>query len=999
MIPAAGGVGEYLASLRRSTTFGPQVIAHRSSEQRGGIFAAPEMQQELIAPQLLQLLESRGIGRLYAHQAEAIAHIRDGRNVIVATPTASGKSLIYNLPVFQELLKDPHSKALYLFPLKALAQDQLQTINELAAALPEETVASGRNLAASYDGDTSPYRRRKLREQLPAILITNPDMLHLSLLPYHQRWHHFFAKLRYIVIDEIHSYRGVFGSHVSWVLRRLLRLCRLHGSSPVLILASATVGNPTTLARELCGQPFVEVTESGAPQAGKHTTLINPLDSAAGAATQLLAAAVQRRLRTIIYTQSRKMTELITIWAGKRLPEARERIASYRAGFLPEDRREIESRLASGDLLAVISTSALELGIDIGSLDICILVGYPGSIMASRQRAGRVGRSNRESAVILLGQEDALDQYFMRNPDDFFSRPVESVTLNPANPCIAGQHLCCAAAEQPLRAGEPLLDSRQLAPAMAGAVECGELLQSADGNTWFAARKYPQRRLNIRGSGRPFTICSTHLSTPLGEVDGNRVFSECHPGAIYLHMARSYRVEALDTANAEVRVTPDSPNYFTRPLASKETTIVETFSSRRQGEVELSFGKLRVTETIIGYEKIRTGSMHSLGRFKLNLPPQTFVTEGFWITLPPEFMNLCVAQQLHYMGGIHAMEHAIIGLMPLFVLCDRNDLGGISYPWYEPLASSTIFVYDGQAGGTGLSREAFADISSLLNKTLRATASCPCQSGCPSCVHSPKCGSGNRPIDKAAALLLLRTLVESGSGRNRPDPMPPPQVRPLAAQVEAKDEIGIEFPENYCVFDLETRRSAAEVGGWHRAQRMGLSVAVLYDNRRQGYYSYREEEVEALIERLFSFELIIGFNNKRFDNRVLSAYTQRPLASLPSLDLLEQITLQLGYRLSLDRLAEKTLGKSKQANGLQALEWYRQGAWEQLTAYCREDVALTRDLFLFGYRQHYLLFQNKAEQVVRLPVHFQAAIRRLGKGKPSDGPAAMARPDWQRSSP
>lgn len=497
MISERGTVAEYLSSLLNSEQYGPQVVAQRTFPPSEPVFGATD---SVLPHALNDVLEKNGIHKLYSHQAKAIDLVLHQKNVLVATPTASGKSLIYNLPVLSNLITNPHSKALYLFPLKALAQDQVKNIENMSVHLPEHFEMRGRAAAAIYDGDTSAYHRKKIRENLPGILVTNPDMLHMALLPYHDLWGNLFCNLTHVVIDEVHTYRGVFGSHMAWVIRRFKRICKLYGSDPVFVLSSATVGNPEELGTNIISDPVEIITSSGTPRPPRNVALFNPLDSAPYAATMLLEAAVRRGLRTIVYTQSRKMTELITMWTTKRIAELKDKITSYRAGFLPEDRRKIEKKLADGSLLGVISTSALELGIDIGNLDICILVGYPGSMMATWQRAGRVGRSQQESLVVLVGHEDALDQYFMRHPDDFFSRDVEAIVLNPDNPTIIKQHLTCAAAEAPLTADDPLCSTgnQNLLDTL---TREGKLLCSADGNTWFSARKYPQRDVSLRGGG------------------------------------------------------------------------------------------------------------------------------------------------------------------------------------------------------------------------------------------------------------------------------------------------------------------------------------------------------------------------------------------------------------------------------------------------------------------------------------------------------------------
>ncbi len=968
-----GSVAEYLTALKSSERFGPQVVASRHFPASGSVNSPTP--GDLAAP-LLGLLQKLKIDKLYSHQCTAIEHILHGHNVLVATPTASGKSMIYNLPVFSTLINHPHAKALYLFPLKALAQDQIKTIDEMAAHLPEFFYDRGVYGAAIYDGDTSSYWRKKIRENLPGILITNPDMLHLAMLPYHDIWGNLFSNLTHVVIDEVHTYRGIFGSHMSWVIRRLKRICTLYGAKPTFILSSATVGNPGELGKALVGSSVRVVTSSGSPRPPRNMVLLNPYESAPYAATMLLESAVRRGLRTIVYTQSRKMTELITMWTGKRIEDLKEKIASYRAGFLPEDRRQIEQRLADGTLLGVITTSALELGIDIGNLDICIMVGYPGSMMATWQRAGRVGRGRQESLVVLVGHEDALDQHFMRHPEDFFDRDVEAVVLNPDNHTIARQHLTCAAAEAPLTEDDPICSIDGGSHLLDALTAGGDLLNSADGKTWFAARKYPQRDVNLRGGGNRYNILQSSGRETLGDIDGFRAFKECHEGAVYLHMARSWLVNTLDIEGREVLVTPFKGHYFTRALSHKTTHILQTLESCAIGSTKIHFGHLRVTETVTGYQKHLLGTQKVIGRYPLDLPPQIFETEGIWLEIPQELMHHLEQQQVHFMGGIHAVEHAMIAMMPLLVLCDRNDIGGISHPWHEELEKPAIFIYDGYSGGAGLTRKGFTLIEELMRKTLTAVSDCPCDTGCPSCVHSPKCGSGNRPIDKHACIKVLAGLLENN--RNAASPLysktrHPAKKEPLADDT-AETASSFVLPERYGVFDVETQRSAQDVGGWHRAERMGISVAVLYDGRKDAYYSFKEHEIEKLLKRLLQLDLIIGFNNKRFDNRVLSAYTSLKLSKLPSMDILEEITGQLGYRLSLDRLAEHTLGVKKTGNGLMALKWYKQGQMDLLTKYCRKDVEITRNLFLYGIRKKHLLFRNKAGKVVRLPVDFQKSI-------------------------
>lgn len=975
-------VTEYLSSLKNSPKFGPQVVCHRD-------FTAINAKYAHALPPLNKILrnclEQTGISKLYSHQHQAICSIIAKHDVLVATPTASGKSMIYNLPVLNDLFCDDPGHSLYLFPLKALAQDQRNVLEKLFQKLPVAVQVKHQPFSALFDGDTSSYSRRKIRENPPRVLFTNPEMVHLSLLPYHQNWIDFFSRLRYVVIDEVHCYRGVLGSHMAWVLRRLQRIASYYGAQPVFILLSATIGNPKELGELLLNKPVEVINDSGAPQAEKHMVFINPWDSAAYTASQLLEAAVKRSLRTIVYTQSRKMTELINLWTAPRLGHLSTKLSAYRAGFLPEERREIEQQLFSGELLGVISTSALELGIDIGDLDLCILVGYPGSIMATWQRGGRVGRKLRPSAIIMIAQEDALDQYFMRQPGDFFARDPESAVLNPDNNSIMDQHLLCCAAEIPLRGDEILLNNNPIRSRVDVLSRNGSLLEMATGGKWISVRKYPQRHISIRGGGKKMSIIDMNSGEVVGEIDNVRGMKECHPGAVYLHRATTWLVDVFDFLAGEVLVHKETPKFFTRPMSEKRTEILQIVVSKISFGVQVFFGKVRVTEKVTGYQKRHSITQKLISTINLDLPEQIIETESVWIDIPCSIVTFLEQEKYHFMGAIHALEHAMIALFPLLVLCDRNDIGGISCPLHEQTEMASIFIYDGYPGGVGLTREAFRKMDSLLMQTQKTIASCSCNTGCPSCVHSPKCGSGNRPIDKKACLALLAEILKKNAGKE--DAITSlkfssmfPESSGYSPEKIRQQRKGLNvLPAKFGVFDLETMRSAEEVGGWKNAHRMGVSVAVVYDSEINDFVTYLGHEVDKLVSHLTSLDLIVGFNNKRFDNRVLSAYTDTNLALLPTLDLLEQIHSYLGYRLSLNRLAEHTLGTNKSANGLQALAWYKEGRIDLIQHYCKKDVEITRDILFHGLEQGFLLFANKAKQIVRLPLSLDNAIENILK--------------------
>ncbi len=956
-MPVAGSINEYVESLRTSKRLGHLVVHHAVMESRDPVYAdAGAAGSEPMA----EILRELGIEALYSHQQEAISAVSAGRNVVVATPTSSGKTLIYNLPVLDRIISEPDTRAMYLFPLKALAQDQFRAFNETAAACRGHAPT-----AAIYDGDTSAWRRKKIRENPPNVIMTNPEMVHLGFLPHHDKWASFFANLKYVVVDEVHTYRGVLGSHMAQVLRRFLRVCAEYGAAPVFIFSSATIANPAELAETLTGLTVHPVTGSGAPEGRRHLVFINPADSPPHTAIQLLKAALYRQLRTIVYCQSRKMTELIAMWAGSEKGPFSGKISAYRAGFLPEERREIEGQLLSGELLAVIATSALELGIDIGDLDLCLLVGYPGTVMATRQRGGRVGRAGRDSAVVLIGGEDALDQYILRHAAEFIHRPPESAMVNPDNPEILSRHLVCAAAEIPVNAADPAFDRPMVRSCLDELAAKGELLCSADGQMYYAARKSPHRHVELRGAGSRFTIIDGPSGQHLGEVDGFRAFRETHPGAIYLHHGQTYQVDKLDPETQTVTARRANPPYYTRVRANKQTEILDIYAEKTVGAARICFGRLKVTDQITGYEKMQIRDKKRINILPLDLPPQIFETEGIWFTIPQAIQAESEDAQMHFMGGIHAVEHAAIGICPLFVLSDRNDLGGISITFHPQVGSAAVFVYDAFPGGIGLCRSAFDRAEALLEETLQTIAACECESGCPSCVHSPKCGSGNRPIDKLSAAFILKRLTAGAAGDAD---FPDVAVEPQPEQSKAPTAGASKPLPDYGVLDIETRRSAEEVGGWHRSHLMGVSCAVLYLAGADVYRVYYDTDISALVADMQRLELIVGFNIKRFDYGVLGGYVDFSPAALPTLDILESVHGHLGYRLSLDHLARESLGEEKTADGMQALKWWKEGRLDDIVAYCKKDVAITNNMYLYGRRHGYLLFRNKAGHLVRLPV-------------------------------
>ena len=945
---------EFLDRLTKSQAFAHMVAWRRESPSRAAVYG--ELSRPL-PPALQGVLGGLGIKRLYAHQTRAMDLARDGRHVVSATPTASGKSLIYNAPVFESVLADPDSRALYIFPLKALEQDQLAAIQKM-----DRLLGLGRVSAAVYDGDTSPYHRKKIREKPPNILITNPDMLHLSMLAYHDSWSELWRNLKFVVIDEVHTYRGVFGSHIAQVIRRLHRVVEHYGGRPTFILSSATIGNPGELAGNLTGLPCEAVTESGAPTAGKHFVFINPDQSPAYTAAVIFTGALKYGQRTIAFTQSRRLTELMHRWALQKAPSLAPKLSSYRSGFLPEERREIEKKLNTGELLGVISTSALELGLDIGELEVCLLVGYPGSIMNTWQRGGRVGRADQESAVILLAQPDALDQYFCRHPENFFSRGFEPAVLDPENENITGDHLACAAAELPLHMDDQHFKPRLHPQLMKDLCRRGVLLLDADGTTYHPASRRPHRNVGLRGSGETFTILTEKDGRVIGQIDAIRAYKECHPGAVYLHRAETWVISKLDLLKKNAYAVRDEVNYYTRPRSEKETDILEVMAVKPVKNFLAKLGRLRVREKIVGYEKRLIRGQELMGVYPLELPETVFETVGLWMEFE-DFVPGSLEVHQHYMGGIHALEHAAIGLFPLTVLCDRNDMGGISYPRHPELGKGAVFIYDGHPGGVGLAKAGFQNLEDLLTKTLETVQTCECEEGCPSCIYSPKCGSGNKPLDKSACISVLEIMLDKKKIKAPSHDYPPEiEVAALAPEKPKPAE------KRLMAFDLETKRSAGDVGGWGKTYLMGLAAGVVYDSVDDHFYCYEEDQAGALVEKLMQADLIIGFNHLKFDYGVLSAYTTKDLKSKPNLDLLQEIYQVLGRRIGLGALGETTLGRPKTADGLQSLEWVKQGRMDLVMEYCVEDVRLTWDLYVYARDNGYLIYEDKFGRKLRIPL-------------------------------
>jgi DEAD/DEAH box helicase domain-containing protein len=706
-------------------------------------------------PGLRDALGRAGIDSLYTHQLLAFELATDS-NLVITSGTASGKSLAFNLPVLNSIAARPKDRALYLYPTKALAQDQARKLAELRPPGLREAI---------YDGDTPREERPAIRRRTNLVL-TNPDMLHMGVLPNHKSWGDFLANLEWVVVDEAHTYRGVFGSHVANVLRRLRRLARAYGREPRFLLASATIANPVELAERLVGTEFELVDDDGAPRAGREIAMWNPplIDEKSGTrrsalseAADLLAELVTHEVRTICFLKSRRGIELIQRFARENLerrgkPELAKRIAPYRGGYTPQQRREIESRLAGGELLAVVATDALELGIDVGELDAAICVTFPGTVASLRQMWGRAGRRRRGLAVYVAGQ-DALDQFFSRHPDEFLGRPVEAAILDHGNEQIASRHLIAAAYELPLTNEDDEVFGDGWRERAERLVAAGEL-RSAGGKLLPWRAEFVANKIALRSaSADSVAVIERDAGEMLGLVEAERAFTTIHPGAVYLHLGRSYEVDRLDIEERRAIVSRFDGDWYTRPKKETEIYIERVHEQREVAGVQLNFGEVSVTEQVIAFQRVSVTDQEPIDIVALELPEQSFVTQALWYVLPERLSGALPVDAL--LGSLHATEHSQIAVLPLIAMCDRWDIGGLSTNVHFQTGRSTIFLYDGHPGGVGITRRGYEEFERLLGDAERLIAECPCEAGCPSCVQSPKCGNLNEPLHKAGALELM----------------------------------------------------------------------------------------------------------------------------------------------------------------------------------------------------------------------------------------------------
>lgn len=768
-------ISRFLDQIKTSSRYENQIVHNEKIPAREAQYSPLELK-----PQVKAALSGIGIEDLYVHQVEAIENIREGKDIVLCTTTASGKSLTYMIPVFETILNEPKATALYISPLNALVNDQLKSFLEF-----EEALKSGAGIAR-YTGALSEAEKRRVREGQTNVVLTNPEMIHMSFLAWHHLWRRFFSNLKFIIVDESHYYRGVIGSNMANLLRRLLRVAEYYGASPQFICCSATIGNPKDHTETLIGRKASIIEHNGSFQSSQQFVFWNPplylnnkgctlRRSSYSEASSLFAKSVQAGLQTLAFTRSRQGVERMykscrELLRSRNLSPA---ICSYRSGYFDREREEIEKKMNSGELRGVISTNALELGIDIGGLDACILDGYPGTVMSARQQAGRAGRSGNESLVVLVAGTNALDQYYMRNPSDFFTRSSENAVLNPKNPYILAGHLLCAAKEIPLRESDEKYFGNGY-PRVVELLEAEGLLAGKDPK--YSTDPFPYKHVSLRGiDNNTYSLLAFEGEKrfPIEkDIEETLAFRECHPGAVYMHRGESYYINRIDHEKKEIHAVKTHDTYYTKPMIDSSVLVQETYAIKpllHVPEVEVGLGEVEVTDRVIGYRKIQTQSNDIMSAHNLEMPPVSLQTMALWLKLPDKLQELVGEHKLDFAGGIHAIEHAMISMYPLHLLVDRSDVGGVSTPSHPDLGGkSGIFIYDGHRGGVGYAEKGYDLIEQVLDGTLKAIESCPCENGCPSCIQSPKCGNNNEPLDKHAAIMLLHELLGK-------DPYVPPE--------------------------------------------------------------------------------------------------------------------------------------------------------------------------------------------------------------------------------
>ena len=899
---------------------------------------------------IVNYLDSKNV-RLYKHQADTYESIKNGENVIITTPTASGKTLAFNLPIMETMIEDSDATALYIYPAKALSNDQLHVLENL-----EKELGITIN-PRTYDGDTPRNEKRGIREK-SRIVLTNPYQLHL-ILSWHHQWSRFYKNLRYIVIDESHYYKGVFGSNVAFLIKRLKRIANFYGAYPQFILSSATLANPLELANRLTGEDFVLVDEDTSPSGEKDFILYNPFQnyvrsksygkdapSVHMATENIFMYLMLKNIQTLCFTVSRKTTELIAMWAKKDMEKVKKklahRIAAYRAGYKPEERREIEEGLKSRKYLGVTCTNALELGINIGSLDAVIISGYPGTMISTWQQSGRAGRSNQKSVAILIAFENQLDQYFMNNPKFFFDKPHENAIIDLSNPILQEAHLLCAAKELPLKRGEAEKYFGISQDVIDELVSKEDLYENHRGDFVYPYDDNPAMDHSLdQISSEEFKVMVNGML--LETMERSQVYREAHKGAILINKGNTYVVDNINLKRGYVNVSKKNVEYHTMVLNKTEIKIKKKLSKTKYGDLTIYFGELTVSEDYFKYKKMHFSK--PMSTFSLDLPPLKFNTKGLWFTIPKEvkddLKDMFPNDEEVFEGGLHGAEHALIGLFPLHTMCDRFDIGGLSTDYHEDTQEATIFIYDGYDGGIGITEKAVDVFVDLLNSTIDLLTNCKCKKGCPSCIYSPKCGNDNKPLHKGATKYILeymKKLISNNDGQKE-------GIIDVQTSVEEIDQ----FSEAYELYESGNYSSSKDIlnniiaNNKKDVNALALMAKILYDQDQKDialYFTKKALAIDKSNEMASDLEVLLTNKPKKSDTKFSSLDDVETLFE-EAYDLYNQGDLEA----SLDIL-EKLLdfdNKNSEVLALMGLIHYHSGYFPKAVEYYRKAIKINKN--------------------------------------------------------
>ena len=907
---------------------------------------------------IVDYLDDKGI-KLYNHQADAYEAIKEGEHVIITTPTASGKTMAFNLPIMETMIEEKDATALYIYPAKALSNDQLHVLESL-----EEELGIKIN-PRTYDGDTPRGDKKGIREN-SRIVLTNPYQLHL-ILSWHHQWSRFYRNLRYIVIDESHYYKGVFGSNVAFLIKRLKRIANFYGSYPQFILSSATLANPLELANRLTGEEFKLVDNDTSPSGEKDFILYNPFrnyrrnkvniqnaPSVHMETENIFMYMMFKGIQTLCFTVSRKTTELIAMWAKKDMTQIKgklaHRIAAYRAGYKPEERREIEEGLKTGKYLGVTCTNALELGIDIGSLDAVIISGYPGTMISTWQQAGRAGRSNQKSLAILIAFENQLDQYFMNNPKFFFDKPHENAIIDLTNPILQEAHLLCAAKELPLKYGEVEkyfgIDDDQLDDLVAN----NDLHINSRGDYMYPYDDNPALDHSLdQISGQEFKVMNN--GRLLETMERAQVYREAHEGAILINKGDTYVVDSVSLSRGFVNVTQKDVDYHTMVLNQTDISIRKKLSKTKYGKLTIHFGELTVSENYFKYKKMQFSK--AIGTYPLDLPPLKFNTKGLWFTIPKNVKDtledMFANEEEVFAGGLHGAEHALIGLFPLHTMCDRFDIGGLSTNYHEDTQEATIFIYDGYEGGIGICEKAVDVFIDLLKSTIDLLDNCDCQSGCPACIYSPKCGNDNKPLHKNATKFIFDYMCKMISNEDLP------VHEDLNEEVVPKKVVNdedIQFSDALELYNRKDFSQAKDIlnnilnANKNHVGALSLMAQILYEQDQNDIcelFFKRALAIDNTNERVIELEALL--NNRKSTNMggnaEINSLDDEDVLYEEAYDLYEQGDLETSFEI-LEKLVDFD-SKNADALALMGLIYYHSGIFSKALDYFKKSYKINKN--------------------------------------------------------